>query len=250
MSAPDAPAWRTIFFVPLVVGVILFSVQITFNQFVSTYPYHAPPVLTETSSSSYESIGNRKRSSSQQQSSSTTTPAAPEGASLDTSPEDAHDDCRNKLPMLRELKAAGVNVTAALCRSLPPWQQVVELYGDGPVVLGLETCSDYRALLSANNKNNHGVAKDPLPKLAGLWNTGSTALSKSFNHNFIGYGFDPEAPIWNPTVTWGKHTPLYLKHTNTWPEDNKEDRDFILPIVLVRDPYRWMNSMVRFDERA
>lgn len=167
--------------------------------------------------------------------------------------------CRGKEPLLHEIQAAGLNLTKSLCRKLPRWDQVEQLYGKGPIILGLETCARYRQLISA--EANHGTALPPLPKVAGLWNCGTTTLTQLFLHNFQGYqkyNYDKDdmkkdhdhnkkqsqSSLYDVTVTWGKHTPVIWKYNNTWPQTKNESRDHILPVVVVRDPYRWMNSMV------
>jgi len=154
----------------------------------------------------------------------------------------------------------------------------------GPVVLGLETCEAYRNKLKEPAPQDEkrattsgrfrgrkprrpvpvrtpplrGVGgeeeisptppRKPMPKLAGLWNTGSTALSKLFLRNFEGYN-----GTWNvqrATVPWGKHTVLKYRYDNTWPPSNRDSKDHVLPVVVVRDPFRWMTSMVRMHARA
>lgn len=146
------------------------------------------------------------------------------------------DVCAKKEPMLRELAAAQLDLDVELCYSLPDWSQVVDLYGAEPIVLGLDTCEAYRNHIQRDGQS-------PMPKVAALWNAGSTSLSRSFLLNLQLY--DPTWHINRTTVPWGKHTPLWLKFINTYPEDNTDSKDHVLPIVIVRDPYRWMNSMVR-----
>jgi len=153
--------------------------------------------------------------------------------------------CRGKKPLLRQIREAGLNLTKNICEGLPTMKNVEDLYGPGPVVVGLETCERYRKLISANATKN-GKAYPPAPKVAGLWNVGTNALVGYLLNNLIGY--DPTADQTEATVTWGKHTPLYLKYNITWPENKTESRDHILPIVVVRDPYRWLQAMVRKDE--
>lgn len=155
--------------------------------------------------------------------------------------------CRGKKPLLRQIREAGLNITKNVCEGLPTMEDVEDLYGQGPVVVGLETCERYRKLISANT-NKNGKAYPPAPKVAGLWNVGTNALVGHLLNNLIGY--DPTANQTEATVTWGKHTPLYLKYNITWPEKKPESRDHILPIVVVRDPYRWLQAMVRNDKHV
>jgi hypothetical protein len=104
--------------------------------------------------------------------------------------------CDDKVPLIEELAAAGVCPQVEFCDQLPTWQQVTELYGDNPVVLGLETCDAYRTLINGSS---------PMPKLTALWNSGSTALSKTFLNNMLLY--DTRWTVDRATVTWGKVSP-------------------------------------------
>ena len=151
------------------------------------------------------------------------------------------DDCADKEHMLRLFKAANITLTPTICQRLPTWKEVTALYGSGPVVLGLETCSAYRDRL--RNNTNYS----PQATVAGLWNSGTTALSMFFLQNLV--GFHSSTDVSAATVPWGKHTPLYLKYYNTWPigkrsSRDREMKDHVLPVLIVRDPFRWMKTMV------
>jgi len=160
--------------------------------------------------------------------------------------------CAGKERWLRELQFAGAlsrtNLTAsadaAICRALPTEQEVQKLYGKGPIVLGLDRCEQYRRQLHTALRKEMKLIPvhfPPRAKVAGLWNSGTTALSQSFVLNLHNYQSD--APIYVPTVTWGKHTPLLYRLKTTWPPGNRESRNHILPVLIVRDPYRWLQSM-------
>lgn len=43
---------------------------------------------------------------------------------------------------------------------------------------------------------------------------------------------------------WGKHMLASRRMTNTAGNDHKVNKTNVMPIVLVRDPYSWMQSMV------
>ena len=45
-------------------------------------------------------------------------------------------------------------------------------------------------------------------------------------------------------VPWGKHVDVKYRMSNTFPRGNREAKVNVLPVVLVRDPYQWMISMV------
>jgi hypothetical protein len=56
---------------------------------------------------------------------------------------------------------------------------------------------------------------------------------------------NPSSNQMNWDVVWGKHVPLKYRNENVWPsQDTVLTPDQILPVVVVRDPFRWMQSMV------
>lgn len=57
----------------------------------------------------------------------------------------ASNECLISWPVLASSLEPGVD----LCKQLPEWQQVVDQYGERPVILGMATCEGYRASLSA-----------------------------------------------------------------------------------------------------
>jgi hypothetical protein len=69
----------------------------------------------------------------------------------------------------------------AICNALPTETQVAAKYGDNPIVYGLETCRAYRDLLLPIN--NNGSRLEPMPRVAGLYHTGTNALCRSFSAN-------------------------------------------------------------------
>lgn len=99
------------------------------------------------------------------------------------------------------LAEAGVhNISEESLNQLPTWEQVVELYGDSPKIVGLETCHEFRDTIDPT---------EALVGLAGTFNSGTNLLAellwsncvltkrfKTYNH----YGFK-----WQ--VNWGKHEP-------------------------------------------
>ena len=68
-----------------------------------------------------------------------------------------------------------------LCRRLPTLKQVQERYGTSLRILGLETCSIYREKLHTYASNDTKV--QPMPRVAGLYHTGTNALTHSFQLN-------------------------------------------------------------------
>lgn len=115
-------------------------------------------------------------------------------------------DCAGKEHMIQHLHAAKLTVTHSMFQRLPTWNQVVELYRPGPLVLSLETCATYRERLQ-------GTRYATPAAIAGLWNSGTTALSQSILLNLQGFeDTNNNASVAEPTVLWGKHSPLYLKY--------------------------------------
>jgi hypothetical protein len=71
------------------------------------------------------------------------------------------------------LENAGVNVKDLpedKQREIPTWPQVVALYGDQPVFVGLETCAPFKA--SGGGPSEHYIG------VAGTFNTGTNLLSE------------------------------------------------------------------------
>ena len=46
-------------------------------------------------------------------------------------------------------------------------------------------------------------------------------------------------------VPWGKHTPAHYKESHATDKAKEIAKDDILPVVTIRNPYRWMASMCR-----
>ena len=123
---------------------------------------------------------------------------------------------------------------------LPTWNQVEALYGTGgPKMVGLERCAEFRESVPSTARVLGG---------AGLWNTGTNALWAILgnNCNIVGPNRTVEFQ-----VPWGKHMPAAVRETGhsaplqTWirPEN-------VLPIVIVKDPLTWMQSMCQNPYRV
>lgn len=168
--------------------------------------------------------------------------------------KDDDDDGRfhdsEKLKVVNILAGAGIEMTESLYESLPTWSEITSLYGSEAKIIGLETCAAYREKVPS-----HDIYTGP----AGLFNTGTFLLDKSL-HRFCTFkerrAFTKDDP--NPNhgfkykagtlfqVPWGKHNPATtrLKHwAAAGPRDIKQAH--VLPIIMVKDPYHWMQSMCR-----
>jgi len=174
--------------------------------------------------------------------------------------------------LLRILRHVGINSAAQLTDQelslLPTWDQVVEKFGDnGPVVHGLDTCSVYRSKVPAKKRKL---------AVAGPFSSGTHFLFDILDNNCKGrFKKFPKAKAKNPNVLfqvpWGKHQSANfrlvhntdishsIKNENEYqkdpitgqlkhppmPDHLLEHNKNILPIVVVRDPYTWWQSMCR-----
>jgi len=167
--------------------------------------------------------------------------------------------CRGKEKLLDILVRAGVDrVSESDCDLLPTWDEVTNLYGKEPIIHGLETCETYRQQLRQRQQSSTGDAYyyHPAPKVAGMFNTGTNAFEESLDLNF-----EHVDDLLDYILRGGKHV---LLRNRKWAanadgvsvvgadtsspssEKNVTDQPFF-PVVLIRDPFRWMASMVRTD---
>lgn len=136
-------------------------------------------------------------------------------------------------------------LTVSEVMTLPKWSQVIKLYGDKPVILGLETCQEFQSKVPLS-KRHIGVA--------GTFNSGTTAfgLSLQANCRYPNRHHIDQTKA-NKLVTnihgmlnqvpWAKHKMAHARIANTILETISKDH--VLPVVLVRDPYYWLQSMCR-----
>lgn len=79
--------------------------------------------------------------------------------------------------LLAILEDAGVeDIDAEAIAKLPTWQQVLDLYGPGPVVYGLETCPTFRDTIPLD---------DASIGTAGLFNTGTNPFAMYLSANCV-----------------------------------------------------------------
>lgn len=167
--------------------------------------------------------------------------------SNDDNDDGTSDD--NKGPLLDILKEAGYEITKTTVKDLPKWSDVVNMYGEEPVIVGYpEQCHKFQSL---PNPADHFVST------AGTFNSGTNLMAEYLIHNchmperIKKYGIRNRGVRWQ--VTWGKHTPVddeeyRLTHT-TYNETQFEARN-IFPAVTVRDPFKWLQSMCRHNYGA
>ena len=141
-------------------------------------------------------------------------------------------------PLVEIFHDAGVmEVDLALLLQLPLWTTVQKLYGKGPLIYGLDQCQAFREA-TPPEKRRVGPA--------GLFNTGTNLVSLYLEANCY---FPQHANAIQWQVPWGKHVmaSLRTKHvvTNKHEHDTTLNISTVLPIVTIRDPFYWMQSMCR-----
>jgi hypothetical protein len=113
-----------------------------------------------------------------------------------------------------------------LCRRLPTWNSVTELYGREPIIVGMDTCEMYRSQVHSTNT----IA------IGGLPNTGTNSINwnelfESYKER-IGHELDFNTPNIKE-FSWANQT-IHVRRIDPITGES------LLPIILVRDPYQWM----------
>eukprot|EP00980_Cylindrotheca_fusiformis_P009702 scaffold2143_cov125-Cylindrotheca_fusiformis.AAC.4 len=159
---------------------------------------------------------------------------------------------KDKAPILNLLQEAGVPLDPAndqeLIDKLPTWSEVTELYGDKPVIYGLDTCERFRT---------HSDPADHFVGTAGTFNSGTNLMAELLIANchmparMKKYGKVNRGVRWQ--VPWGKHTPPgdeEYRQTHKSQKDKNVDANNIMPAVTIRDPLVWLQSMCRHHYAA
>lgn len=143
-------------------------------------------------------------------------------------------------PILKILREAGYDFSNATLftpetwKSLPRWTDVMDLYGE-PKILGLETCQRYRELVANPKLRELGVA--------GMFDSGTNVLHSTLVLNCHNDQVDGGGVLWQ--VPWGKHMPVSERSQHVAKGNSNRNYTHVLPVVSVRDPYTWLQSMCR-----
>ena len=141
------------------------------------------------------------------------------------------------------LEQAGVkkhDMDLATRRKLPTWTKVQQLYGTEPKIYGLERCKAFTSNV------------DPAVSffgIAGTFNSGTNLLAELLIQNcqitqrMQKYGEDQKGIRWQ--VPWGKHTPVEFREQHVTTTDRDVPLENSFPMITIRDPYRWMQSMCK-----
>jgi hypothetical protein len=146
---------------------------------------------------------------------------------------------QDKEPILKLLHNAGVkDLDVAVIAQLPTWSQVTKLYGDSdkPVVYGLETCAAFRASIPADQA---------YLATAGFFDTGTNALTYYMRANLVMPSHTTAGHHDGilTQVPWDKHWFSRLRDNHTADNNKQYTKKHVLPIVTIRDPLSWMQSL-------
>jgi hypothetical protein len=109
--------------------------------------------------------------------------------------------------------------------------KITNLYGNDVIIYGKDKCTEYQSTI------RH---EDRIVGVAGLFNTGTNYLDKLLEYNLQSM----EHPhLWQ--IPWGKHRMAYVKWNHTAPGMKHYNKTNVLPVVVIRDPYSWMQSMCK-----
>ena len=157
----------------------------------------------------------------------------------DMNDEDHGDD--DLKPILKILCQAGYNISkdsTEIDRSvLPKWSDIMEGYGP-PTIVGLDTCQKFRDTIPAN-------VRHMAP--AGMFNSGTNLLHFLIQKNCNFRGLGPGRMSMRQSVPWGKHRLFSTRanHTADHPMYQGLKHHDTLAVVVIRDPYTWLQSMCR-----
>jgi hypothetical protein len=187
-----------------------------------------------------------------------------------TSPSDNQRLHKDRKETFKQLLQLGLDHPTILddIQSLPPWSSIVEQYGTQPIILGLETCAQYREQVPLEHR---WVAA------AGLFHTGTNLIADLLMGTC--HFSSPQKSIFKfqvrkftciiplllysiPSVittlsdlcvccyyilAWGKHNPTNARTSYTIPKPKYQgiDPSTVLPLVLTRHPIDWMPSVCR-----
>ena len=130
-------------------------------------------------------------------------------------------------------------------RQLPTWSTIQRLFGTEPRIYGLDTCHRFREITDPSLT---------FLAMAGTFNSGTNLLASLMIQNcqieerMRVYGEKQKGMRWQ--VKWGKHTPPKYRETHMTTTDKDVPLEYTLPLITIRDPYNWMQSMCRHPYEA
>jgi hypothetical protein len=143
--------------------------------------------------------------------------------------------------LLRFVHQSGTSPVPRRSDTLPAWSQIEDRYGPAfPHILGLDRCEEYRNAV-VPNPQDRWVAP------AGLFHSGTNLLSLLMAQTCSGGNSNLQP---RGQVPYGKHNPIQAATVDGFripKEEYRQVQDLsrVLPIVMVRHPLDWMQSLCR-----
>jgi hypothetical protein len=131
------------------------------------------------------------------------------------------------------------DVTQDIMNQLPTWQQVVDRLGPKPRIYGLDSCETFQRTIP------HAEA---FIAPAGAFNSGTNLMAELLIANCFNPArrkkYKSDGVRWQ--VNWGKHQPpKYRVDQAVYKDKFDMPNENILPVVTIRDPYSWLQSLCR-----
>jgi len=150
------------------------------------------------------------------------------------------------------------NLDLETVERLPTWEQVVAQYGSIPILVkghDGRACERFQASVPAERR---------MLGSAGMFSSGTNLVTQLLKQNcqipervaLYGEKATKEQHGMRWQVPWGKHTDVGTStnfrdaHLTDQAAAKGIDRNDILPVVTIRDPWRWMSSMCRHPYSA
>lgn len=138
---------------------------------------------------------------------------------------------------LQVLSDMGVNhselVERGLLPEIPAWWQIIDNFGNEPVILGLERCAAFRQRVHRRH-----IAP------AGMFSTGTNLLQQMLYDNCHS-PLEGQRPrmfnLWQ--APWGKHNPAAARLHHIANHQEQRNQSAVLPVVTVRHPFTWLYAV-------
>jgi hypothetical protein len=140
----------------------------------------------------------------------------------------------DKERLIQLLQDAEIEVDDEILDKLPTWEEVVHLYGNTTILYGgtnRQACQHFR-----NNVPSSVAFLAP----AGIFNTGTNAMAAYLEANCKMPNHEGNIPEMQWEVPWGKH--MFASQRLNQTRHPHIVKDHVLPIVMIRDPYFWIQS--------
>ncbi|KAL7560591.1 hypothetical protein ACA910_000047 [Epithemia clementina (nom. ined.)] len=141
--------------------------------------------------------------------------------------------------------------TSLTFQRLPLWNETTRIYGSEPVILRF--CEPFRN--RNNNNTSHGPETVPflVPRIAGMYNSGTNALKKLFllnfrqvqDNRFLVNATHPNASWSLPWLFDHELNLDSLKHNPASQNRDPTPQIPFLRVLITRDPFRWILSTCR-----